>query len=445
MLFRRFNMKTTVVIPVFNEELSIGSLVLKTKKYVDQVIVIDDGSVDKTAEVAKLAGAKIISNYERKGKGEALKKGFFAAAQDGTNIIVTIGAEGQYNLDEIPKIIKPIIDKKADLVIGRRNGDCRIRNNNLNKKIKITDRECGFRAFGICTVSAFKFKQNGSTIENEMLTEAIEAGFRIEKIFINKHLDTDQPFDQIAKGRKVIAIGAHPDDIEIGVAMRLMYHVSHGEEVVGIICTDGEMGGDRVRRLNEAEKSAKFIGIKKLYHLQYPDTYLYNYFVPLKNDLEKIIHEEDPWCVYVLCQNDRHQDHKTVSDAAAIACRNVKNILQYRTPSTIETSFIPSIFHYGNKNDFKKKIDALKYHKSQIESGRISLDKIKLESSYFGTRGGGFPGSLYAEPFQAVHFNLNSIDMNDSLNLNKIKIERNGVTIKKKLTINEPLTKSIKP
>ena len=113
----------TAIIPAYNEQVSIGSMVLKTKMYVDRVIVVDDGSNDKTAEIAELAGAEIIKHETNKGKGKALETGFKEA--EGAEIIVTLDGDGQHKATEIPKLIKPIINGEADVVNGSRymNGD----------------------------------------------------------------------------------------------------------------------------------------------------------------------------------------------------------------------------------------------------------------------------------------------------------------------------------
>jgi len=185
-------MKITVVIPAFNEEISIGSIVLKTKKYSDQIIVIDDGSVDKTAMIAKLAGAKIIRHHKNMGKGEALKTGFNVASQNGTEIIVTINADGQHDPDEIPNVIAPILSKEADMVIGSRylNGNNRAgqifldRLTNINSRIKIADTQSGFRAFSVNALKLFHFRKNGFSIESEMLAEVARTGLKIKEVDI---------------------------------------------------------------------------------------------------------------------------------------------------------------------------------------------------------------------------------------------------------------------
>lgn len=210
--------------------------------------------------------------------------------------------------------------------------------------------------------------------------------------------------------QKIIAIGAHPDDYEIGAAMRLMHHIAHNDEVIGVICTDGERGGERETRLKEAQNAADFIGIKKLYFLHYPDTRLYEHFNELKDDLEKIVAKELPSIAYMHFPLDRHQDHETVSHVSAIACRNVPNIIFYKTPATALTSFQPHIFHVGSEEEFLKKKEALAHHKSQIDSGRIDLERVKADSRFYCFYSCPSPAYPYAEPFSANHIVLNLME-----------------------------------
>ena len=83
----------TALLPAYNEEVSIGSVVLRTRQFADRVIVVDDGSLDRTAEVAALAGAEVLRHEENRGKGAALKTGF--ASLNGDSIIVTIDTDGR--------------------------------------------------------------------------------------------------------------------------------------------------------------------------------------------------------------------------------------------------------------------------------------------------------------------------------------------------------------
>ena len=116
--------KSVAIIPAYNEEVALGSIILRTLQYVDEVIIVNDGSDDKTVDVAKLAGAEIINHATNLGKGEALKSGFSAIGD--ADVVVTIDADGQHNPDEIPSLIKPIIEDGADLVNGSRPSKSRV-------------------------------------------------------------------------------------------------------------------------------------------------------------------------------------------------------------------------------------------------------------------------------------------------------------------------------
>ena len=194
----------TAIIPAYNEQVSIGSMVLKTKKYVDRVIVIDDGSSDKTSEIAELAGAELIKHETNKGKGKALETGFKAASN--AEIIITLDGDGQHKAEEIPKLLKPILDGKADIVNGsrylngneentpayRRVGQAVLdKATNFSAQSNITDSQSGFRAFSKRTIPAFKFRESGYGIESEMLVEASNAGFKIKEVEIGVRYDVD--------------------------------------------------------------------------------------------------------------------------------------------------------------------------------------------------------------------------------------------------------------
>ena len=189
----------TAVIPAYNEEKTIGSVVLETSQHVKQVIVVDDGSNDATGEIAKLAGAHLIYHPQNQGKGAALKTGFQAA--EDADIVVTLDSDGQHHPQEIPQILEPIVQGRADLVNGSRYIDNNGKNNgdktpfyrrigqnvldsatNLNGKMDITDSQSGFRAFRGNCLDSFSFKSNGYSIESEMLIEASKAGLKVMEV-----------------------------------------------------------------------------------------------------------------------------------------------------------------------------------------------------------------------------------------------------------------------
>lgn len=206
------------ILPAFNEEVAIGSMILRTRQHADRVIVIDDGSRDHTAEVARMAGAEIIQHSENKGKGAALKTGF--ESLNGEAIIVTLDTDGQHDPAEIPKLVEPIMNGEADMVNGSRyiNGNKKDtplyrrlgqmvldKTINLDSGLKITDSQSGFRAFASHAKNAFRFKQNGLAIESEMLADAARAGLRIKEVEIGVRYDVDGSSEHpLAHGIKVL-------------------------------------------------------------------------------------------------------------------------------------------------------------------------------------------------------------------------------------------------
>jgi glycosyltransferase involved in cell wall biosynthesis len=137
----------SAIIPAYSEEKTIGNIVKHTFSHVDEVIVVDDGSIDDTYFVALNAGAKVIRHPVNQGLLSAIKTGFSNAMGD---IIVTLDADGQHDPSEIPLIIKPILDDIADMVIGVRPSfpyySEKILTFLTNQIVDIDDACSGFRA-----------------------------------------------------------------------------------------------------------------------------------------------------------------------------------------------------------------------------------------------------------------------------------------------------------
>ncbi len=173
--------KIIAVIPAFNEERTVGKVVKKAKSYVDDVIVIDDGSTDKTKERAEKSGAIVVSYGKNRGVGYATRMGFKKAIELGAKYIITIDADGQHDPADIPKFIEKL-DEGYDFVIGRRDLSNypfvkRFGNLFLNTFVNfisgttIPDTESGFRAYRSSAIKKFYLTANRYEICDEIIFE----------------------------------------------------------------------------------------------------------------------------------------------------------------------------------------------------------------------------------------------------------------------------------
>ena len=197
-------MKSIVIIPALNEEAAIGSIVKRSLQHVDDVLVIDDGSSDDTFRIASQAGARVIKHQTNQGKGVSLKDAFSEVS--GYDIVVTIDGDGQHDPDEIPALMAPIIDGRADLVNGSRYLDGFEENTpayrrvgqrvldiatNVTSGTHVTDSQSGFRAFRGITIQYYRFRDTGFGIESEMLADAAEHDLKILEVPITVRYDVE--------------------------------------------------------------------------------------------------------------------------------------------------------------------------------------------------------------------------------------------------------------
>ena len=173
----------SVVIPAYNEEKSIGSVVTSARDFSHDVIVIDDGSTDRTAEIARKTGATVISHQTKKGYLEALRTGFKTVHRA---ITVTMDADGQHNPKDIPRLTKPIIQGEADLVIGARERLPSTSEKILTKltrlRVNVSDASSGYRA--IKSSIAKKMKLKGKCTCGTFIVEASKLGAKITEVKI---------------------------------------------------------------------------------------------------------------------------------------------------------------------------------------------------------------------------------------------------------------------
>jgi glycosyltransferase involved in cell wall biosynthesis len=188
-------MESVALIPAFNEEETIEEVISRLKKIGLKSIVIDDGSTDKTNDLAKKSDAIVIKHTMNMGKGEALKTGFNYVLKNMPEIkyVSIIDADMQYLPEEAVRILKPLQDKKADFVMGCRNwSTVPLRHNfgnfvwrgifNLLFKTKFKDTNCGFIGLSRKAIEKIQKIHGGYIIENMMLVEALRCKLRIKQI-----------------------------------------------------------------------------------------------------------------------------------------------------------------------------------------------------------------------------------------------------------------------
>ncbi len=178
-------MKVIAVIPAFNEETQIGSVVGSVRPFVSEIIVIDDGSRDGTAREAGKAGAVVLRHLINRGQGAALATGTACARLRGADIVVHFDADGQQNPAEIKTMVQPIIEGKADVVIGSRflskeNQVPKLRRQLMRLAIlftwfisglKLTDAHNGFRALSRMAAEKINISQDRQSHASEILDE----------------------------------------------------------------------------------------------------------------------------------------------------------------------------------------------------------------------------------------------------------------------------------
>jgi glycosyltransferase involved in cell wall biosynthesis len=180
--------------PAYNEGKYIGTMVLNTRQYVGEVIVVDDGSTDDTAKIASLAGAEVVSHPRNKGYGAAILSIFDEARKKDPDVLIILDADSQHNPGDIPRIIQPILDG-YDVVIGtrekqadkipfyRRFGQRVIsRSVNILSKNHLSDSECGFRAFSRKAIASLNMQENGMAISAETVAEAVQRNLKITQV-----------------------------------------------------------------------------------------------------------------------------------------------------------------------------------------------------------------------------------------------------------------------
>lgn len=186
-------MRIVAAIPCFNEARFIADVVTKVRKHVPDVVVIDDGSSDNTAELAKAAGARVVRHGGQQGAGAATRSGFMAALDMGADVLVMLDGDGQHDPQDLPAILEPILTSRADIVIGSRflnpgyvvpryrkfGIDVITFLFNMGSKVKVSDSQSGYRAYSRQAVKSLIPTEPGFSFSIQTLVEARSRGLRI--------------------------------------------------------------------------------------------------------------------------------------------------------------------------------------------------------------------------------------------------------------------------
>jgi len=215
--------------PAYNEEKTIAHVILTAQKHVDMVVVADDGSTDFTAEIAHRLGAVVLHHEKNMGYGAAIKTLFKKAKDMNADALITLDSDGQHNSGEIPRLLQPILENNADVVIGSRfvtesNGGQRAsvplyrrfgiklltrlsNGSNSSNRYELSDGQSGFRAYNRKALQNLRLNEDGMGISAEILIESRKKGLRVAEVPINvnyRGLDTST-HNPIRHGLSVIS------------------------------------------------------------------------------------------------------------------------------------------------------------------------------------------------------------------------------------------------
>ncbi len=201
----------------------------------------------------------------------------------------------------------------------------------------------------------------------------------------------------------ILAIGAHPDDIEFGCGGTLLKYSENGHKVYMLVISKGDKGGDPGIRQKEQENSARILSIEKLYFSDYVDTEIVQ-GQKLITEIECFLKSVKPDFIFVNFFDDTHQDHRNLANSTISATRYIRNVLFYEGPTT--QNFTPNVF-VDITSVLDRKFESLKAHSSQVSKTRIEGLSI-IEAARSAAHFRGIQGRVnYAEGFHSLRLFIN--------------------------------------
>jgi len=198
--------RIAVLIPAYNAAESLRGVIEGIKGYVSSILVVDDGSTDATAEVALAAKVRVLRHQINRGKGVALRTGFWFLLNQGYRAIITMDADGQHDPSYIPSLINAYEEGRGDIVIGSRAGEfnamSRLRRfwNQLGVKAvskligtPLTDTQSGYRLITAEALHGLPLRATGYEVELELLIKACKRGHRVVEIPVTTHYIDGRP------------------------------------------------------------------------------------------------------------------------------------------------------------------------------------------------------------------------------------------------------------
>ena len=211
---------TIASMPAYNEEMSIANVIRGCERYVDKVVVVDDGSIDATAQTALALNAHVVRHPRNMGYGAALRSCFEEAKTMSADRMVIIDSDGQHDSEDIPKLLEPIsrgydlvigsrfITKKAEKIPLYRKAGMKVLDaiTNFIGETEVSDSQCGFRAYSRRAIEAIQIRGNGMSAGSEILLQIKENNLRVKEIAIccNYDLENTSKQDPVTHGMNVI-------------------------------------------------------------------------------------------------------------------------------------------------------------------------------------------------------------------------------------------------